>query len=58
MEEKLSVQWADFQNNISTSFGELRTGNDFADVTLVCGDGQVVAHKVIGNLPYSSLITQ
>ena len=47
MEEKLSVQWADFQNNISTCFGELRRGNDFADVTLACDDEQLQAHKVI-----------
>ena len=47
MEEKLSVQWADFQNNISASFGELRTGNDFADVTLACEDRDFEVHKLI-----------
>ena len=47
MEEKLSVQWADFQNNISTCFGELRTGNDFADVTLACEDRDFEVHKLI-----------
>ena len=47
MEEKLSVQWADFQNNISTSFGELRRGNDFADVTLACEDRDFEVHKLI-----------
>ena len=47
MEEKLSLQWNDFQNNISTSFGELRTGNDFADVTLACEDGDFEVHKLI-----------
>ena len=47
MEEKLSLQWADFQNNISTSFGELRTSNDFADVTLACEDRDFEVHKLI-----------
>ena len=47
MEEKLSVQWADFQNNISTCFGELRRGNDFADVTLACEDRDFEVHKLI-----------
>ena len=47
MEEKLSVQWADFKNNISASFGELRTENDFADVTLACEDRNFEVHKLI-----------
>ena len=48
MSEKLCLQWNDFQENIKNSFGNLREDNDFADVTLVCEDGQQVeAHKVI-----------
>ena len=47
MEEKLSVQWADFEKNISASFGELRTDNDFADVTLACEDRDFEVHKLI-----------
>ena len=48
MSEKLSIQWNDFQDNIKVAFGNLRENNNFADVTLVCGDGeQVQAHKVI-----------
>ena len=47
MEEKLSVQWADFENNISASFGELRTNNDFADITLACEDRDFEVHKLI-----------
>ena len=46
--EKLCLQWNDFKENISASFGELRGDNDFTDVTLVCEDGQQVkAHKVV-----------
>ena len=48
MSEKLCVHWNDFQNNIKKAFRNLREDNDFADVTLVCEDGQQVeAHKVI-----------
>ena len=48
MSEKLCLQWNDFKENITTSFGTLRRDEDFADVTLACEDGkQVKAHKVI-----------
>ena len=48
MEEKLCLKWNDFQENISTSFGRLREGNNFSDVTLVCEDGeQIDSHKII-----------
>ena len=54
----LALRWPGFETNIKTTFGELRGDEDFADVTLVCGDGQAVAHKVrVATLPYSSLIT-
>ena len=47
MSEKLCIQWNDFQENIKSVFEHLREDN-FADVTLVCEDGQQVeAHKVI-----------
>ena len=46
--DKLCLQWNDFRENISTSFGELRTDRDLTNVTLACEDGkQVEAHKVI-----------
>ena len=46
--EKLYLQWNDFKQNISSSFGELREDKDLTDVTLACEDGkQVEAHKVI-----------
>ena len=48
MSEKLCLQWNDFKENISASFGDLRGEKDFTDVTLVCEDGQQVeTHKVI-----------
>ena len=46
--EKFCLKWNDFQQNISTTFGNMRENSDFADVTLACEDGrQVEAHKVI-----------
>jgi len=47
-EEKLCLKWNDFQENVTTAFGERRKDMEFADVTLACEDGQQVeAHKVI-----------
>ena len=45
--EKLCLKWNDFQDIISKSFGELRSNSDFTDVTLVCEDQSIKAHKVI-----------
>ena len=48
MSEKLCLKWNDFQENVNSAFGNLREDNEFADVTLACGDGQQVeTHKVI-----------
>ena len=47
MEEKLCLKWHDFQENMKSSFRELKSDNDFADVTLACEDGQFQAHKLI-----------
>ena len=47
MGEKFCLKWNDFQENIKASFGKLREGNDFSDVTLVCDDGEIEAHKVV-----------
>ena len=48
MSEKLCLQWNDFKNNVTSAFGNLREDTDFADVTLVCEDGeQIETHKVI-----------
>ena len=44
----MCLQWNDFQKNARNAFRNLREDKDFADVTLVCDDGQqVAAHKVI-----------
>ena len=46
-EDKFCLKWNDFQENIKTSFSELRGDKDLVDVTLACEDGQIEAHKVI-----------
>ena len=47
-DEKLCLQWNDFQTNLTSAFRDLREDNEFTDVTLACEDGQQVkAHKVV-----------
>ena len=46
--EKLCLQWNDFQNIVSSAFGDLKDDPDLTDVTLACEDGkQVEVHKVV-----------
>ena len=46
--EKFCLQWNDFQDNIQSSFKELRDNLDLSDVTLACKDGQnIEAHKFV-----------
>ena len=47
IEGKFCLKWNDFQENIKTSFNELRSDRDFTDVTLACEDGELEGHKVI-----------
>ena len=46
-DENLCLKWNDFQDLLKTSVGELRDDTNFTDVTLVCEDESVKAHKVI-----------
>jgi len=41
------LKWNEFENNLSVSFQELREDKDFFDVSLVCDDTQLQAHKLI-----------
>ena len=45
--EKFCLKWNDFENNVSSAFNDIREEKDFFDVTLVCDNNQVQAHKVI-----------
>ena len=48
MNEKYSFQRNDFQENIISSFRQLRNKTNFQDVTLVSDDQvQISAHKVV-----------
>ena len=38
--EKFCLKWNDFQQNIETSYRDLREAQDFSDVTLVCEEDQ------------------
>ena len=46
-DDTFCLKWNNFQENIKTSFAELRGDKDLVDVTLACEDGQLEAHKVI-----------
>ena len=46
--EKFCLKWNDFQDNIVTSYKDLREDTDFTNVTLACEDKkQIETHKVI-----------
>ena len=45
--ERLRLKWEDFQTNLQESFRELRSDFDFTDVTLVCEDQIIKAHKIV-----------
>ena len=45
--DKFCLRWNDFESNINAAFRELREDKDFFDVTIVCDEDQVQAHKVI-----------
>ena len=48
MSEKHCLRWNEFTENVKAAIGNLRRDVDFADVTLVCDDGQrLEAHQVI-----------
>ena len=46
-DEKLLLKLDDFQKNICLNIGTLRDDYHFSDVTLVCEDGQVEAHRIV-----------
>ena len=46
--EKFCLKWKDFQANISSSFGLMRSDRDFSDVTLVSEvNNKIETHKII-----------
>jgi len=46
--EKIRLEWNDFETTIRNSFKALREEQDYFDVTLACDDGYMIeAHKII-----------
>jgi len=45
--ENLDLRWDDFAANLSSALHNLRGDENFTDLTLVCADQQVEAHKVV-----------
>ena len=45
--EKVFVQWKNYQECFRFSLMEMRRTGDFCDVTLVCEDGDVRAHRLV-----------
>ena len=46
--DKLCLKWHDFEQNIVSTYKELRKETDFSDVTLVCEEEySIEAHRVI-----------
>ena len=46
--EKLCLKWGEFQENIISSYHNLRRESEYSDVTLVCEEDQYIkAHKII-----------
>ena len=47
MSEKFCLRWNDFESNISSALKDLKDDEDFLNVTLIAGEDQVKAHKLI-----------
>ena len=47
MSEKFCLRWNDFESNISSALKDLKDDEDFLNVTLIAGEDQVEAHKLI-----------
>ena len=45
--EKFCIQWNKFEKDLSSAFRSIREDKDFFDITIVCEDEQIEAHKVI-----------
>ena len=47
MEEKLCLKWNEFQENVTSTLGDLRADEDFTDVTLACEGSEFEVHRWI-----------
>ena len=44
--DKFCLRWNDYESNLSRAFKDLREEKNLFDVTLVCQDVEIPAHKV------------
>jgi len=61
MSELLCLDWSEFASNISETLKDIRNNGDLSDVTLVCDDGEINAHKLIlysGSTFFQSILTK
>lgn len=59
MAELFNLTWTDFPLSLSSAFSVLNNEEDLRDVTLVCDDGEVDAHKLVlysGSLFFKSVL--
>ena len=47
MSDRISLTWSEFQKFVAASFANARSSSDFSDVTLVGGDYQLEAHRLV-----------
>ena len=47
MDDLFNLTWKDFPSNLSQTFKDIKDDNDLHDVTLVCDDGELNAHKLV-----------
>ena len=44
---KFCLKWTDFETNIQSSFRQVRISDEFTDVSLLCEDDEVKAHRLV-----------
>jgi len=61
MQEMISFTWEKFSSNILETFKDIKKSGQLHDVTLVCKDGEINAHKLIlfgGSNFFQSVLTK
>lgn len=41
------LKWSNFQKNVSNEFKKIQMDEDLVDITFVCGEGAIGAHKLV-----------
>ena len=61
MSELFSLAWGEISSNIKETYKDVRKYEEFNDVTLVCDDGEISAHKLVlygGSTFFRSVLTK